>query len=255
MTGSPGTQGWSGMAIVPTGPLLLPVVSHAQPAGVADQVQAARSAIAGAWAALGDIETLVVVAAGTTGIHATARSSLRGLGVAAPDHDQPIAAELVAALVAALELPQHAGPLGLDLAVLVRLLAAPVPVAPIAVAPSRGEALIRLGVQLAAVVAQQPGRVGLVVAGDGSAGRQADSPRALIPGATEWDDDLLAAAGAGDVAAVAALGPEAASRVYARGWAPLTVGMAAAAQLGAGRLQIAAHPVKGVGHLIGSVLP
>lgn len=243
------------MAIIPTAPVLLPVVSHAQPAGVVDQVERARSALATAWATLGDVEALVVIAAGTTGIHAAARSTLRGLGIAAPDHDQPVAADLVSALGASMRLPVRTTPLGLDLAVLVRLLADPVPVAPIAVAPDEGEALVCMGAQLAAVVAGQPGRVGIVVAGDGSAGREAASPRALIAGASGWDDDLLAAVGAGDVAAVAALGPDEAARVQARGWAGLTVAMAAAAELGAGRREVAVHPVKGVGHLIGSVLP
>lgn len=60
-------------------------------------------------------------------------------------------------------------------------------------------------------------RVGLVVMGDGSAGRAANSPGYIIDGAIEYDDAVLRALGSADLGALANLDPETGRRVMAAG--------------------------------------
>lgn len=69
----------------------------------------------------------------------------------------------------------------------------------------------------------------IVAAGDLSAGLTPASPRALVDGAKEWDDDVATCVRSGDLGRLSLSGPAEAARVHARGWAPLVVAATVAA--------------------------
>jgi hypothetical protein len=245
----------AGAAAVPASPLLLPEASPAAPATDAADVAALRRAVEETLAALPDADTVILVGPGPRGFRERARSGLRPLGVAVDDIVLPVDGEL---LTHATRLTQYpvliGGGLSVENAVLARLvhrLRGEVTVLPVSVAPETdGQILVNVGASLVEALRDAHRRGVLVATADLSAGLDRTSPRYEIAGADTWDRLATGAIAAGDVDALAALGPSEAARVVARGWAPLTVlaGFAAAARLRpAGAPGYA--PVRGVGRL------
>lgn len=116
-----------------------------------------------------------------------------------------------------------------------------------------GHAGTRIGVgpaDLAAALATQPGTVGVLAMGDGSARRTVKAPGYLDPAAEPFDDAVAAALEAGDPEALAALDPAAERRLLAVGvptWR--AIGAALSGRRVAGRLHAHEAPY-GVGYLV-----
>ncbi|WP_369259130.1 hypothetical protein [Geodermatophilus amargosae] len=103
---------------------------------------------------------------------------------------------------------------------------------------------------LTAVVAELPGRTGLLVMGDGSARRSEKAPGALDPAAGPFDAAVAAALAHGDAGALAALDPAEGARLLAAGvpaWR--AVGALLAGREVAGDLLLDDAPF-GVGYLV-----
>jgi hypothetical protein len=182
------------VAFCPCPPLLLPEVAGA---AVADTA-ALRTACAGAVDALltPRPDVVVVVGPGAQGRYGQGDGGdLRGFGV---DLEVPLAGGV----------RPGGRRLPLSLTVGAWLL------------DGAGHAGTRIGVgphDLAAVVADLPGPVGLLVVGDGSARRSEKAPGSLDAAAGPFDAAVAAALAAGDAAALAALDPAEGERLLAAG--------------------------------------
>ncbi|QBI21286.1 hypothetical protein ER308_18055 [Egibacter rhizosphaerae] len=256
-----------GVALVPSAPVLVEGVSPVRPEGM----DAVGEAADGALAELVHAELVVLVAAApdpaaTTpapdsplaatapfpaGVHQTARAGLGSLGLPDVGSDLPVPARAVATIAAATELPRLRGPLPVDLAVLALRLRPARPVVPVAVDSTAEAAELRkVGTELAAAAEDLGRRVGLVAAGEGSAGLDERAPRHVIEGAKEWEDRLVSALADFDIDGLARLGPQEAGRVAARGWASTLVAAAAAGASGRS-LSLRRHAApRGLGYAI-----
>jgi hypothetical protein len=113
----------------------------------------------------------------------------------------------------------------------------------------------RIGVgpdDLAEVLGSQPGRVGVLAMGDGTAKRTLKAPGHLDPAAEPYDDAVAAALAAGDAAALAGLDAAEGERLMAAGvpvWR--AVGAALAGREVAGKLLLHEAPF-GVAYLVAS---
>lgn len=241
----------SGLAVVPTAPLLVGRVNPVLPAPL-DEV---RLATADTLARLGAPEVVVLVAGSDrAGVAEEARASLAGLGITDVTDDHPVDAALVAASAAATGLAVDAPPrLATDVAVLVLLCAEHGPTAPIVpVTVERAaepEDLMATGRGIAAAIAADQRRVAVVVAGDLGAGLSDRAPRHRIDGADDWESRALDVIDSGRLDGLARLGPAAAATMGSRGWAPLMVaaGITAGARIGVVRRSY--HAPLGVGYL------
>lgn len=216
-------------AAIPAAPLMLRGVAPRLPDGLAEAVGRLRDGARSALQGLEGLDTVLVIAGDDPGsatprVLAADEASLDGLGVrgstrsVTPAHDRATRLgrstgwPLVTARPA--ELP-------VDLASLLLQLEEVHPdarVVPVVTTPvaDPGEVAGRLrdtGL----------GALGVLVAGDLSAGLDAHSPRPSIRGAGGFDGAAVTAVRRGDAAALALLGPGEAVRVHARGWLPLTV--------------------------------
>jgi hypothetical protein len=246
------------IAVVPAAPLLLAGASPAQPAGLVDAVAALRSDVANALAALptGLRAAIVLTCGDELLVHAAARATLRSYGrpqVAATLRlDRP----LLGAVGDRGQAPTvQEDELHGDLAVLALLLAAARPevaIVPLTV-PTRASrgVLDALAAGLVGAAAAVDGTVSVVAAGDLAATLDTTSPGYLVEGATAFDAAAVAAVGAVDEDAFAALGPDEAGRVQARGWGPLTVALAAARLAGLRFAEVGYHAPRGVGQVVG----
>jgi hypothetical protein len=182
------------VAFCPCPPLLLPEVAG----GAAADTAALRAACAAAVEALvaGRPDAVVLVGPGADGRYGPGDGGdLRGFGV---DLDVPLdgavrpgGRRLPLSLTVGAWLLDRAGYAG----------------ARVGTAPE----------DLAAVVAELPGRTGLLVMGDGSARRSEKAPGHLDPAAAPFDAAVAAALAAGDADALAALDPVEGERLLAAG--------------------------------------
>jgi hypothetical protein len=108
-----------------------------------------------------------------------------------------------------------------------------------------------LAAGLTGAAAAVDGEVAVVAAGDLAATLDVTSPGYLVDGAVAFDDAAVAAIRALDEDAFAALGPDEAGRVQARGWGPLTVALAAARLARLTLAEVAYHAPRGVGQVVG----
>lgn len=247
------------LAVVPAAPLLLPAASPRQPAGVADAVAALRVDVAATLDALSARRPRSVVL--LTGgdevlLHAAAGATLGSYGLphvaARLDLDRALLAELGGRSQAP-SLQEDA--LHGDLAVLALLLAATqpgLPIVPLTVPWSASRPVLDgLAAGLVRAAEAVAGEVAVLAAGDLAATLDTTSPGYLAEGAADLDAAAVAALRAGDEEALAALGPAAAARVQARGWAPLTVLLAVGRVTGLRLAEVAYHAPRGVGQVVG----
>jgi hypothetical protein len=244
------------LVAVPSAPLLLRAVSPAQPPGVAEEVARLRAAVDRALVPVAAVESVILLAAGDEAlVHDASRATLASYGH--PDVATPLAhdEELLTAVAARGQIPRvRDDRLDGDLAVLatlvttvqpgVRLLSVTVPFA------AGAHALAATAAGLTGAAATTERRVAVVAAGDLAATLDTTSPGYVIDGATDWDAAAVAAVRAGDVTAMAGLGPEDATRVQARGWAPLAVLLAVADQLQHRFGEVTYLAPRGVGQLV-----
>jgi hypothetical protein len=244
------------VAALPSAPLLLPAVSPRQPAALAAAVADLRGAVAEVLAALPPVDTIVLVAGGEDAtLPDGGCADLAGYGHPQVRADVPVDRELLAAVATRTGTPRiRADVLTGDLGVLTLLVAAARPevqVLPATVAHGAGAAT--LGGFAAGVVGgvDALGRdVAVVASGDLSSSRDASSPGYLVEGATAWDDAVVAALEAGDLDALAALGPAEARRVGARGWSALVVLLHVARAAGLRLEEPRLSAPRGVGQLV-----
>ena len=239
-----------GAAVLPTAPLLVPGVSATLPNGVpkvADAIDAVVDRLPAA-------DLLVLVAAGSGGLHDTTNASLQAIGRPDITVDVPIDSHGVSRLSAATQYPMyrdHELPLGLT--VLALHIGGGTPIVPLSVPDTADfQALVGLGSSIARTFSDQEMRVVVVVAGDLSAGLTEKSPLHYVDGAIFWDEQAVAAVDSGRLNSLAKLGPAEARRVGAVGWAPLAVlhGAVASAKIG----MVVRHysAPRGVGYLVAS---
>lgn len=243
------------VALLSSAPLVLPSVSPAQGSEHRDRVAALRRAQRETVARLApDLPVLVVAPGAPSGVHDHARFDLRGLGSPEVEGAAPLAADLLADVTGAAQLPLLVGErLGVDAAVLVATLAGSHAVAVLeAPRQAAGDALVAMGAALARTLSRRGRAVQLVAAGDLSAGLSEHSPRYAIDGAADVQARTVAAVRSGDTRGVADVASEAAT-VALRAWPAMcvAVGAAAAVSGGAGPAEVDVLEVRGVGHLVG----
>jgi hypothetical protein len=237
-------SGLVGAALVPAAPLFLDRVTAVLPADLATM----RETIAAVLRRTEDADVVVCVAAADRpGVHPSAHADLAGLGRPDVVGDLPVPVRAVRAVTEATGLGRVAGSLPLDLAVLTLHLRSPV--LPIAVdADADAATLAATGRQLLDGLGASGMRAAVVAAGDGSAGLSARAPRPAAHDAQAWQDAFEAAVG--DLGALSALGPVAASRAAASGWAPAVVLTGACAAAGLGLTVTARAAPRGVGYVV-----
>jgi hypothetical protein len=247
------------LAVVPAAPLLLPAVSPAQPGAVADAVAALRADVAATLGTLRarPLRSVVLLAGGDEVLlHAASSATLGSYGL--PDVAAPIGLdrELLAELGARSQAPSiQEEALHGDLAVLALLLAAAhpgLPVVPLTVPWSASRPVLDgLASGLVRATGAVDGEVAVLATGDLAATLDTTSPGYLVDGAPEVDAAAVAALRDGDEEAFAALGPAEAARVQARGWAPLTVLLAAGRLTDLRLAEVTYHAPRGVGQVVG----
>lgn len=212
------------LGAVPAAPLLLPDLSPGQPRDLREEIAALRSDAQQVWEGLPTTaETVVVVAAGREpALHDGALLRLAAYGHAGPHREVCVDHELLAGLATRSGMPRlRQDRLDGDLAILTAQLTAARPdvrVLPVTVR-ARSHASAQRELLAGLVEADRP--LALVVAGDLAATLDETSPGYVVDGAADWDAAAVAALRVGDADAFAALGPDAAARFQARGWAPL----------------------------------
>lgn len=244
-----------GAAAVPTTPLLVDGVTGALPGGLQPIAEATRLALG----RLPASEVTVLVAgtdSGTPVLHATAESSLTGIGRPDLRMVAPVDRPALQAIHEAAGCPVHPdGLLPLDLAVLVRLSGREPgrPLVPVAVPRAADpEALLALGSAIASVLGPGSRRATVIASADLSAGRTEQAPLALVPGAADWDDQVIEIVAGGRLDRLPRLGPAEARRVGARGWASMVVLHAICREVKLGTVVRAWGAPRGVAYLVAS---
>ena len=209
------------VAAVPAAPILVPEVCPSPPAAVRPFATAVRTVVD----ALPEADVAVLVAGGGRGVYDRAVVDLAGLGTPHVTAAWKVHAGGLATLARAVQLPQRRStPLPLPLACLSLHLDGRWPLVPVTVpADASWEVLVATGSGIVGAFAQAGLRAVLIVAADGSAGLSPRAPRAEIPGAAAWQEELVGAVRDGALQRLEHLGPDAAERVAALGWAPLAV--------------------------------
>lgn len=240
---------------IPAAPFLLPGASRAQPSAFQEPIAALRDATREALSAL-DSATVVLLAAGDELLlHDASVATLASYGEPDVSAELDVPSELLAAIAGRSQAPRvRSDRLDGDLAVLALQVVAQSQVrsvVPISVpAMADADALSALARGLQAALDEHEGPVAVVAAGDLAATLDTSSPGYLVEGASAWDEEATAAVAASDPTALAALGPEGAARVQARGWAPLTVLLAIASATDRHLSSTDYHAPKGVGYLV-----
>ena len=237
-----------GAAAVPSAPVIAPGVVPRR----ADDVQGFADASAMVVERLPEADLAVVVAAGERGIYDRAVVDLRGLGRPEVIAQWPTHPSAVSVLSRVTQLPQQRTPrLPVDLACLTLHLQGRWPLVPITIPASASwDVLVATGAGIVQAVSQLGLSAVVVASGDGSAGLSPKAPRALIPGAREWQEQLVDAIDQRMTDRLQRLGPGEAIRVAARGWAPMAVlhGATARGRLG---LVLRRHGApRGVGYVV-----
>jgi hypothetical protein len=240
---------------VPSAPLLLPAVSPAQPPELVAPVADLRRDVAEALGELRGVDSVVLLATGSEAlVHDASCATLASYGH--PEvrcdlaHDEP----MLQAVSARGQLPRvRDDRLDGDLAVLATLVTAAAPgvrVLSVTVPPAGSDALEASAAGLVGAAGSTDRRVAVVAAADLAATLTTASPGYLVEGASGWDERAVAAVRRGDVGSLAALGPAEATRVQARGWAPLVVLLRVAARAGHRFDVVRYHAPRGVGQLV-----
>lgn len=244
------------VAAVPAAPMLVGGVSPRQPTAIADEVAELRTSVLEVLRGLPDVDAIVLL---TAGEDATLPDGgcvdLAGYGHPQVRADVPVDRELLAAVATRTSTPRvRADVLTGDLAVLTLLVAEARPgaaVVPVTVAGGAGApSLAGFTAGLSSAVDDSGRDVAILAAGDLSASRDTTSPGYLVEGAVDWDEAAAAALSAGDVDAIARLGPAEARRVAARGWAPLTVAVTVARASDLRFVRCEVRAPRGVGQLV-----
>jgi hypothetical protein len=211
-----------------------------------------RTTVARVISRLPDADVIVVVAAGQPALHDTVTVDLAGLGHPHVTRTLDGCPPAITALSRITQYPRVRRPrLPLDLAVLALLVDRRVPVVALEVSASAEFSVLSALGTSAVQALDEAGLTGvMVVAGDLSAGLNDAAPLAALPGARQWDADVVALFTRGNVDELAAHGPDAAASVGARGWAPLCVlhGATASASLDLSVRRYSAP--RGVGYLV-----
>lgn len=238
----------SGIAALPSAPLLAPGVVPAVPPEAAAVADAVTATVHG----LPEADVAVVVTAGSVGVDRHARIDLSSLGRPGVRHVWPVPAGERDRLAAATDMPlRSASHLGIDAACLTLHLGGRWPVVAMRV-PATGTVAGLMATAHALVDWSRNGArsVLLVAASDGAAGLAPRAPKAFVEGTAVWQERFVAAVAAAAVDDVAALGPDEALRVGARGWAPTLVLLAVAAEAGL-RPALRSHGApRGIGYVV-----
>lgn len=238
----------AGAASLPSAPLLVPGVGR----GLGSAQQQLRASVKRVARGLPNADVLVVVAAGQPALHDTVTADLSGLGY--PGHTRTIEAcpPAIAALSKLTQYPRvRRSRLPLDLATLTLLVDRNEPVVALEVSASAEYSVLSaVGISVVQALQDSELTANVIAAGDLSAGLNAKAPLAERPGAIEWNAAVVELFSAGEGERLAALGPNEAMRVGARGWAPLCVlhGAAVSAGLDLAVRRYAAS--RGVGYLV-----
>jgi hypothetical protein len=238
-----------GAAVLPTAPLLVPGASATLPDGVGSVCDAIDAALD----RLPDHDVAVLLAGGPqAALHDAARASLAGVGLPGIGCEGEVHAPTVERVSGLVQYPLQRGePLPLDLAVLTLLVGTERPLVPIEVPRSAAfDVLAAVGLGIAAAFEGTDLRGVVVSAGDLSAGLTERSPLHLVPGARDFDEQVLDVVDSGRLDGLRRMEPAEARRVGARGWAPLAVlhGALARAKVGVVRRHYSAPC--GVGYLV-----
>ncbi|CAN5899925.1 hypothetical protein BH23ACT10_BH23ACT10_10390 [soil metagenome] len=237
-----------GAASIPSAPVLLDGVGvNAGPA-----VEQLRTSVRRVVERLPAADVTILVAAGQSALHDTARIDLTGL--AHPQFTTTLepCPDAIAALSRVTQYPRVRRPrLPLDLAVLGLFAGRSTPVVALEV-PATAEfaVLSALGTSVVQALGEAELTATLVVAGDLSAGLDDHAPLASRPGAVEWDARVVELFTRDATDGLAQLGPGPAADVGARGWAALCVlhGAVASARLA---LHVRRYTApRGVGYLV-----
>jgi hypothetical protein len=241
---------------VPSAPLLLPAVSPAQPPELVAEVAALRDDVGRALQVIADVDTVILLAVGDEAlVHDASRATLASYGhpgvSAELSHDE----ELLTAVASRGQIPRvRDDRLDGDLAVLAMLVSSAGPevcLLSVTVPGAAGpDALAATAVGLSGAAASTDRRVAVVAAGDLASTLGTSSPGYLVEGATEWDAAVVSAFRAADADTLVALGPVEASRVQARGWAPLAVLLRIAEHQRHVFGEVSYHAPRGVGQLV-----
>jgi hypothetical protein len=244
------------LVAVPSAPLLLPAVSPAQPPGIAGQVAALRDAVDRALAPVADVDSVILLAAGDEAlVHDANRATLASYGHPAVTTELAHDEELLSAVASRGQIPRvRDDRLDGDLAVLATLVTAVRPdVSLLSVTVPYAAGAAALGASAAGLTgaaATTDRKVAVVAAADLAATLDTSSPGYLVEGAATWDAAVVAAVREGDVEAMAALGPAEATRVQARGWAPLAVLLTVGHRLQHRFAEVTYLAPRGVGQLV-----
>lgn len=244
------------LVAVPAAPLVLRAVVPEPPDHLAPAVARLRADVDDALGILERVDVVVLLAGGDERlVHDAGGATLASYGLPDIEVATCVDTDLLGEVVdrGQASRVQDAWLHG-DLAVLALQVAAAAPgrpLLPVTVpAAASAAALHELAAGLVAALHVGDRRVGVVAAGDLAATLTRSSPGALVDGASGWDRAAVRALERRDADALAGLGPQAAARVVARGWAPLVVLLALADafahELGAVRY----HAPRGVGQLV-----
>jgi hypothetical protein len=217
-----------GAAAIPAAPLLLPDVSPDQPQEVRPGVRRLRELASDALDAVPAVDAYVLVGSGKRGIYDRGQATLAPLGADHARISLPIAQPVIEHLSRLTQYPMFRGDT-LDvetsvLALAVHAVRGEVPILPVSVPRAADfDVLVSIGASIREAVGQAGMGVAVICASDLSAGLDGSSPAGRIEGARAWDDQVVEACRAGDLAGLRDLGPDEASRVQAHGWASLAV--------------------------------
>lgn len=235
-------------ASIPSAPVLVEGVGR----GFGQQLAQLRASVQRVALGLPSADVVVIVAAGQPALHDTTVADLSGLGY--PGHRRTVRScpQAIAALARMTQYPRLRRPrLPVDLATLTLLLDRIEPMVALEVSASAEfTVLSALGVSVVEALHEAEVVGSLVVAGDLSAGLTPQAPLAQRPGAAAWDAAMIEALTDEASERLGELGPAAAARVGARGWAPLCVLAGATASVG---MQMAVRRYaapRGAGYLV-----
>lgn len=237
-----------GAASIPSAPVLLGGVGI----NVGPAIEQLRASVQRAVSRLPAADATILVAAGQSALHDTARIDLAGLGYPQITTTLEPCPDAVAALSRVTQYPRVRRPrLPLDLAVLGLLAGRSAPVVALEVpATAEFSVLSALGTSVVQALGEAELSGTMVVAGDLSAGLDDRAPLACRPDAVAWDARVVELFTHDATAGLSELGPGPAADVGARGWAALCVlhGAVASAPL---ELHVRRYTApRGVGYLV-----
>lgn len=205
--------------VLPSAPVLVPGVTDTVSAELAAAQRAVRRAARSA-----PRRAAVMIAPGEPGVVLGARASLRAAGRDDLARELRPAQELARRLGARLGCTvRQPSELALGPAVLALLGRFDQPIVTVQVPTTQTSRRLRRTAERIAVALREAEALIVTAAGDGAAALAPSAPLTDRPEAHDWQRRYLTAVQSGDAAALATLGPGAAARVGAQGWAPAVV--------------------------------